>query len=339
MEVLERNLSICVMIFLMLFSIKCKNDSFKYSGTLPEWEYLNIYNAEEIGELRPVDQKMVSVRNRIYITVDHTLQVTLNGSPVNDETFADGFRYIYTNPDGLRHLPENPKKAVVFYAMDIPANLLSGYATTMEQQKRLLELNELENSLEKIVLQLRERYFQVEYEMPLFRATDELLEELEELFPLNLAVYSNGLFKNDNRGISAKLPPWSEKSSILKERNIISVFVNHESKLFLRDEPFKIKNLTDRVKSMILNRFEDPTYPEDPKKAIVSLKNDRATDYEFYLEVYTKLKRAYDELWEEEAELLYGKPYANLNSQQINTIRKKIPFILSESEPTAFRKK
>ena len=116
---------------------------------------------------------------------------------------------------------------------------------TIEQQKRLLELNELENSLEKIVYKLREDYFQVEYEMPLFRATDELLVELEELFPLNLAIYSNALSKNDDRGISAKLPPWSEKSTILKERNIISVLVNQDSKLFLRDEPIKVKNLTD----------------------------------------------------------------------------------------------
>lgn len=99
-----------------------------------------------------------------------------------------------------------------------------------------------------------------------------------------------------------------------------------------------MKNLTDTVKEMILNRFEDPTYPEDPKKAIVSLKNDQATDYEFYLEVYTGLKRAYDEIWEEQAELLFGKPFAGLNTQEITTIRKKIPFILSESEPTAFRK-
>ena len=96
MEIQERNLSICVMIFMMLSILGCTNESFKYSGTLPEWEYLNMYNAEEIGELRPVDEKMVSLRNRIYLTVDQTLQVTLNGHPVTNETFIDGFRYIYT---------------------------------------------------------------------------------------------------------------------------------------------------------------------------------------------------------------------------------------------------
>lgn len=48
---------------------------------------------------------------------------------------------------------------------------------------------------------------------------------------------------------------------------------------------------------------------ESPENAIISLKNDRGTEYETYLTVYNELKAAYNEIWEAESQLQNGRSY------------------------------
>ncbi len=327
--------NICLVVVIVLFCTGCANNRFKYPGAFPDRAYLNMYNVDEVGEIRAVDEKMVSYRNRIYLTVDKALQVSLNGHQVELEKFAEDFRYIYLNPDDLRHLPENPGKAVIFYATVFPANFLNA-SRTMEQEKRLLEINQIQADMLKVVQQLREAYSQKEFGMPVFGVTDTQLAAIEKMFPLNLAIYSSVFPENDNEGITAKMPPWAEASGKPKERNVISVLVDKESKLFLRDKPFLVENLTDTIKAMISNRLQNLEYPEKSNKAIVSLRNDRGTDYKVYLKVYNEIKRAYDELREAEAQAMFGKPYDQLHKTELKAVTAKIPFTLSEAEPTAF---
>ena len=76
---------------------------------------------------------------------------------------------------------------------------------------------------------------------------------------------------------------------------------------------------------------------EKPTKAIISLKNDRGTNYETYLQVYNELKGAYDELWEEEAQRKYNRPYSDAMPRHMKKeIKGRIPMVLSEAEPTTF---
>jgi len=76
---------------------------------------------------------------------------------------------------------------------------------------------------------------------------------------------------------------------------------------------------------------------ESPKHAIISLKNDRGTNYEAYLKVYNALKAAYDELWDEKAQELYGKPYSDdMPFEQRRAIKSAIPMVISEAEPSDF---
>jgi len=76
---------------------------------------------------------------------------------------------------------------------------------------------------------------------------------------------------------------------------------------------------------------------ESPKNAIISLKNDRGTNYQTYLAVYNELKGAYDELWDELAQKRYGEPYSDdMPFAQRKAIKGEIPMVLSEAEPTNF---
>ncbi len=144
----------------------------------------------------------------------------------------------------------------------------------------------------------------------------------------------------EDKGITVKLPPWSEDEvdpTKLKTRNVFSVLVNANNQLLVRDEPANIKELKDRAKEFIVNPTRREDLSEAPTKAIISLKNDRGTNYETYLEVYNELKAAYNELWDEEAQRLYSRDYSDkMPLEYKKVIKGKIPFVLSEAEPTSY---
>jgi biopolymer transport protein ExbD len=144
----------------------------------------------------------------------------------------------------------------------------------------------------------------------------------------------------EDKGILVKLPPWSEEEpdiTKLKERNVFAVLVNAQNQLLVRGEPADIAQLRDRAKEFIANPRNRPDLAEKPTKAIISLKNDRGTEYKTYLEVYNELKGAYNELWDELSRREFGIPYSeDMAFAYKKAIREEIPFVLSEAEPTAF---
>lgn len=144
----------------------------------------------------------------------------------------------------------------------------------------------------------------------------------------------------EDKGILVRLPQWSEEEpdiAKLNERNVFSVLVNAQNQLLVRDEPMDLSELREAAIRFISNKQNDPTMSESPKKAIISLKNDRGTNYETYLQVYNELKGAYEDLWDELSEIKYGEPYTDdMPFAQRKEIKSEIPMILSEAEPTSF---
>ncbi len=143
----------------------------------------------------------------------------------------------------------------------------------------------------------------------------------------------------EDKGVLVKLPPWSEEPpdiTKLKTRNVYSVLVNADNQLLVRGEEMKVKDLKDNAKIFIKNPQRLENMAENPKKAIISMKNDRGTKYKTYLEVYNELKAAYNELRDEEALARFGKEYEFCSKDQRKEIRTDIPLVISEAEPTAF---
>lgn len=144
----------------------------------------------------------------------------------------------------------------------------------------------------------------------------------------------------EDKGILVKLPPWSDEEpdiTKLKERNVYSVLVNANNQLLVREEPMRLANLRENAKEFISNPRRLENMSESPKNAIISLKNDRGTNYQTYLEVYNELKGAYDELWDELSQKRYGVPYSDeMPFAQRKAIKSEIPMVLSEAEPTNF---
>jgi len=143
----------------------------------------------------------------------------------------------------------------------------------------------------------------------------------------------------EDKGVLVKLPPWSNEppeNLKMNTRNVYSVLVNADNQLLVRGEPMNIDDLKDATKLFINNPNQDKDKAENPKKAIISLKNDRGTKYKTFLTVYNELKSAYTELRNEESERTYGEPYDKLDKEQRKAVRSKIPLVISEAEPTSF---
>jgi biopolymer transport protein ExbD len=137
-----------------------------------------------------------------------------------------------------------------------------------------------------------------------------------------------------DKGISVKLPPWeSAPPQPIPERNSLKVKINANNELFVEEGPAAPQQLRQITKDFILNPGKSANRPSSPQKAVVSLLHDRGTSYTAYLEVYNEIMAAYNELWEEKAQLDYGMPFVKLPAQQQKVIRKAIPLVLSEAEP------
>jgi biopolymer transport protein ExbD len=142
-----------------------------------------------------------------------------------------------------------------------------------------------------------------------------------------------------DKGVLVKLPPWSEEPpevEKMKTRNVYSVLVNASNQLLVRGQPTRIEDLKENTKEFIWNPQRRDDLAETPTKAIISLKNDRGTNYKTYLQVYNELKAAYNELRNEKSLRDHGKEYEFLTSDQRRAIRNTIPLVISEAEPTAF---
>lgn len=143
----------------------------------------------------------------------------------------------------------------------------------------------------------------------------------------------------EDKGVLVKLPPWSTEppeTMKLKDRNVYSVLVNADNQLLVRGELASVDELRENAKEFIMNPSSRSDMAESPKKAIVSLKNDRGTKYSTYLEVYNELKAAYSELRDDYAMNKYGSMYEYCTRDERRTIRDEIPLIISEAEPTNF---
>ncbi len=142
-----------------------------------------------------------------------------------------------------------------------------------------------------------------------------------------------------DKGVTVRLPPWSEEppeTLTLNTRNVYSVLVNQHDELLVRGEPMELKELRDNAKEFIINPKKLENMSENPKKAIISLKNDRGTSYGVYLSVYNELKAAYSEIYEDESQSRFGETYEQLTIDKKKAIRADIPLVISEAEPTEF---
>ena len=142
----------------------------------------------------------------------------------------------------------------------------------------------------------------------------------------------------EEEGILVKLPPIDTiyEPTQVNQDNVFSVKVNQQNQILAENKVMDIAKLKDAAKDFITNPNQLPNRPKSPKKALVSLQNDRGTEYKTYLMVYNELQAAYRELREAEAQKRYGMSFNSLNKELKKEIRNAIPLVISEADPTEF---
>lgn len=137
-------------------------------------------------------------------------------------------------------------------------------------------------------------------------------------------------------GIGLVLPPApkaNQKPPPIKERNMLKILVNAEGNVLMDDKPEDMSNIEQDVEKFLTNNGKDPNLSESPKMAVVSLKTDRKTEYDVYIDVLDRVVGAYDKVRNEYSLQHFGKPYDKLTKDQQKEVQKAIPEQISEAEP------
>ncbi len=150
-------------------------------------------------------------------------------------------------------------------------------------------------------------------------------------------------------GLSRMLPPPvpddQEAPPPIKDRNVFEVLINAQNRLLVENEPLELRELRDAAKEFIQNPLDEEGLPEKEEKQIeyfgiypvtkgvISLQNDRGTQYQMYLSVQNELAAAYNELRNELAQSKFGKKFDELEEDKQDAIRDIYPQKISEAEP------
>jgi len=169
-------------------------------------------------------------------------------------------------------------------------------------------------------------------------------------------------------GINRKLPPMEEQIDppIIRQKNIFTVVVNKYNQLLVEEELTDIKDLRKLAVDFLDNGGgtgedscnycqgdKDPRSSDNPDKAIISLKNDRETEYKVYIAVQNELVAAYNVLRDREfarlypnevltyveADLRFNDPRTSSDEKEnlrekLDVVKLLYPQKLSEAEPS-----
>jgi len=170
-------------------------------------------------------------------------------------------------------------------------------------------------------------------------------------------------------GIPRKLPPILdniEDPPPIRERNVHIVLINRFNQLAVEGQLAQISNLREEIKEFIKNpsskdnlsegvplskKLEKAIREGNTKKAtkykqalkifgnmriskgVVSLQNDRSTEYGMYIKVQNELFAAFNDLKDELATAKLGKKYEDLSEDEQKLVRLVYPLSISEAEP------
>lgn len=150
-------------------------------------------------------------------------------------------------------------------------------------------------------------------------------------------------------GLSRRLPPPAEETNPddvkVKERNIFVVLVNSSNQLQVEGKLMDVADLKDACKEFILNPNKAENLPEfdvkeipffgtiEVSKGVISLQNDRGTEYGMYIAVQDALIAAYNEIRDDLSMKRFGKIFDNLGTEEQDAIKEIYPQRISEAEP------
>ncbi len=146
---------------------------------------------------------------------------------------------------------------------------------------------------------------------------------------------------NMDKGLLTLLPPYDGEElppDDINKRNVLEILINSSDQLLVEGELLHIRELKAISKRHITNHGKDPNFSDSPLKAVISLKNDRGTSYERYIDVHNEIRAAYSEIRNAYSQQKYGLIFKELSKELQLEVRQMYPILLSEAEPENFNK-
>lgn len=149
----------------------------------------------------------------------------------------------------------------------------------------------------------------------------------------------------NDQGINRKLPricPQGEDCRAdIKEKNILRIALNAKQELMIKDELATINQIKDNSIAFLdnngdkscdyCNGEELSSSSDNPKKAVISLQVDNATQYDMFIKVQDELTKAYYELRSKYAKKHFNKLPNELSPEELKAVREAYPFLVSEA--------
>jgi biopolymer transport protein ExbD len=147
-------------------------------------------------------------------------------------------------------------------------------------------------------------------------------------------------------GIGMTLPPKLDEDQEpppVRQRNVMNLLLNAQGQLLMNDELANVSQVREQVVRHVTNFGEDPNLSERPGVAVVSIKTDRNTRYDRYIDVLDEVWMAYFAIWDNavrSGEYTGGRTYRDydqyrnqLGEDEENEIREVFPAQISVAEP------
>ncbi len=148
--------------------------------------------------------------------------------------------------------------------------------------------------------------------------------------------------KGITRKLPAECPQGIDCDSKIKEHNLLRISINANDEIMVEDDIINIAELKDIAKQFLDNNldgscsycsgFKSSELSDNPKKAVISLQNDRNTSYNQFIQVQDELTKAYFDLRKDYAKQVFNKLPEDLSTDQLQQVKDAYPFVLSEAE-------
>ncbi|NCS89886.1 MAG: biopolymer transporter ExbD [Ignavibacteria bacterium CG2_30_36_16] len=130
------------------------------------------------------------------------------------------------------------------------------------------------------------------------------------------------------------VPPAEQELVEISRDRMAAVLINENGDVLLDGNPISVGLIKNTLKPRITSKISLP----NNKKLIVSLKTDRKTNYNIYIQALDQIKLAFFEVRDEYSNATHGKKFNDLTPEQQDESKEKVPIIISIAEPELVKK-
>jgi len=134
-------------------------------------------------------------------------------------------------------------------------------------------------------------------------------------------------------GIGLTLPEYVPPDEIEEVKvdpdRMAAVLINETGDVLLDGAPISVFQIKNTLKPRIQSKIDLPK----KKKLIVSLKTDRQTAYNVYIQALDQIKMAFFEVRDEYSNSRFGSDYDDIIPEEQKIVKDAVPIIISLAEP------